>query len=339
MRRLELRPIVIALVAAFALAGSVIAPAQAAPATALSIRSSVSEVTAVQQANVACAAGRSNFSRNESCIVQEAIGYVFNGARLVGLFSFNVTHQMKLNTKSLKWSETIKITDVHLYRDANGIRVGLAATCGGTCTTVNRFPQQRVLGARDISGKVYYTETVAKHQRDTTNASYTLTFTKPGGYSIDQSTYASESFRCDDTFWSRDNTRRTQRAGCVFPAYTPTLMTMKSLKWIATNIRTVQARGGYGRQGSGLPLHREADRTKADANRRAVCGGQAPPAPNLSCDEYPFATTKEGGTALPASSRGIAWVPADEQDAQGGRINAFQKQQRLLDNDAFWVQV
>ncbi|MER6093363.1 NucA/NucB deoxyribonuclease domain-containing protein [Streptomyces bluensis] len=329
----------IAAVAAFALAGSVIAPAQAVSANTSSIRSSVSPAVAAPRATVPCEEGKANHNRTELCMVERAVGVVLDNGRPVGGFSFTVTHKMKLKIKSLKWSEAITISDVTLVRNASGIRVGLAVGCGGTCKATSRFPQQRILGTRDISGKVNFTDTVAKNQHNTTTANYILSYSKPG-FTIDTNLYASAPFRCDDTFWNRDNTRRTQRAGCVFPEFTPTLETMKSLPWIAKNIRDVQARGGhYGKMGAGPPLHREADRAKADQNRRAVCGGQRPPAQGLSCDEYPFATTKEGGTALPPISRGIAWVPNDEQDAQGGRINAFHKQQRLLDNDAFWVEV
>ncbi|GAA3082438.1 hypothetical protein GCM10020000_80540 [Streptomyces olivoverticillatus] len=70
-------------------------------------------------------------------------------------------------------------------------------------------------------------------------------------------------------------------------------------------------------------------------------GGLKPPvgAAGPSCDEYPFAATYEGGTALPPASRGITWVPVRENNRQGGILNKFQLQQRILDRDGFWVQV
>ncbi|MFE7356762.1 NucA/NucB deoxyribonuclease domain-containing protein [Streptomyces sp. NPDC057543] len=101
----------------------------------------------------------------------------------------------------------------------------------------------------------------------------------------------------------------------------------------------IQAKGGhYGKPGFGHPLHRLTDDRKAAANRRAVCGRTTPPR-GKSCDEYPFARTHEGGTALPAASRGIAMVPEKEQDQQGGRIIGFYKQERLVNKDGFWVAV
>jgi hypothetical protein len=119
---------------------------------------------------------------------------------------------------------------------------------------------------------------------------------------------------------------------------------MKKLSSIAKNIRTIQTKGSghYGRAGSGHPLHRLADSKKQAANRRAVCSKEAvgsPPKKGLSCDEYPFASAREGGTTLKKPNRGTAWVPKSEQDQQGGLIGAFFSANRILDKDAFWVAV
>ncbi|PWI46209.1 hypothetical protein CK485_00185 [Streptomyces sp. ICBB 8177] len=59
----------------------------------------------------------------------------------------------------------------------------------------------------------------------------------------------------------------------------------------------------------------------------------------MQCDEYPFASTDEGGTALPATQRAVTWVPAAEQRKQGGMVSAFQVQNRVLKGDPFYVEV
>jgi hypothetical protein len=77
-------------------------------------------------------------------------------------------------------------------------------------------------------------------------------------------------------------------------------------------------------------------------NHNAVCGRRVtgpPPKPDLSCDEYPFQSTREGGTALSKKNRGWAWVPASEQNRQGGLVKSFYYGNRVLDGDAFWVEV
>jgi hypothetical protein len=118
---------------------------------------------------------------------------------------------------------------------------------------------------------------------------------------------------------------------------------MTTLPDIAKNIRSIQTKGPghYGRPGSGHPLHRLVNSTKQNANYNAVCGRKVRgPAPaGKSCDEYPFKTTYEGGTALSASNRGWAWVPTGEQNSQGGLVRSFYYASRVLDHDAFWVKV
>ncbi len=61
--------------------------------------------------------------------------------------------------------------------------------------------------------------------------------------------------------------------------------------------------------------------------------------PLTQCDEYPFASSYEGGVTLSSNNRGTAWVLGLEQRRQGNRIAAFAGTYRVLDKDAFWVAV
>jgi len=87
-------------------------------------------------------------------------------------------------------------------------------------------------------------------------------------------------------------------------------------------------------------LHYESDKSKQDANRRKACGATIcprPPATNTSCDEFPFASTKEGGTGAMTMC-----VPRSEQSSQGGTLGGlygFYAKNNLKDNDPFCVQV
>ncbi|MFE4801533.1 NucA/NucB deoxyribonuclease domain-containing protein [Streptomyces sp. NPDC056708] len=255
---------------------------------------------------------------------------------VVGTATFTISHEMTLNKKSLQWSETMRVSKATIVNNARGIRMGVSVSCGSPCKAFSHVPGHTLGSA--FSGKVDYSDGVKKNKTHSSAANYTFTFTKPG-YTLGSFSYASLGFRCDDTFWNAANTRRLVRPGCVFPKFKPTLTTMSTLPEIAKNIRRIQAKGGhYGKPGSGHPLHRLTDDKKASANRRAVCGKAKPPT-DKSCDEYPFARTHEGGTALPAASRGIAMVPEKEQDQQGGRIIGFYKQERLVNKDGFWVAV
>lgn len=79
----------------------------------------------------------------------------------------------------------------------------------------------------------------------------------------------------------------------------------------------------------------------AGKDREQACGARVtgPRPAGKSCDEYPFASTREGGTTLSAIYRGWAWVPKAEQASQGGLIIGFYKQYRVIDRDPFYVQV
>jgi hypothetical protein len=74
-----------------------------------------------------------------------------------------------------------------------------------------------------------------------------------------------------------------------------------------------------------------APRAVQRANRRAACGRWRGPG---SCDEYPFASTFEGGRG--ASTAG---VPLREQLRQGGSLLAFYEKERVRVGDRFLVVV
>lgn len=116
-----------------------------------------------------------------------------------------------------------------------------------------------------------------------------------------------------------------------------------SVSITAANIRRIQNRGPghYGRIDSKHPLHHITDVREQRRKRRQACSRQVtgPPPKGKSCDEYPFASTAEGGTALPKDDHGFAFVPVAEQNSQSGLITAFYNADRVLDGDAFRVSV
>jgi hypothetical protein len=93
---------------------------------------------------------------------------------------------------------------------------------------------------------------------------------------------------------------------------------------IAAHIRAAQAAG------KPAILHRISPRP---ADRRpGACRGWRGPG---SCDEYPFASTIEGGPGKAS----IAGVPLWEQRRQGGDLLAFYRRHRIGNGDAFVVVV
>ncbi|KAB8315500.1 hypothetical protein SD81_029315 [Tolypothrix campylonemoides VB511288] len=98
---------------------------------------------------------------------------------------------------------------------------------------------------------------------------------------------------------------------------------------IADHIATAQSRG--------YPniLSRTTDSGRISRNRREACRNFVPgPAPNTSCDEYPFASTYEGGAGA-----SIRAVPPREQNVQGGILSSFYRQNNIPDRGPFQVVV
>jgi hypothetical protein len=203
------------------------------------------------------------------------------------------------------------------------------AWCGKPCSiTALHFPEGSV-PKPGLSGTVSHKDAIATGKMHSTPTHYQLDFTAPGYLELKPADWKSPiSYRCDDMLGGRG-------AGCVFPKFTPTLTTMTQLPAIASNIRRIQAKGPghYGRPGSGHPLHRLTNKAGQLKNYRAVCGRSVvgTPPPGKSCDEYPFKTTYEGGTALSKANRGWAWVPEKQQAKQGPRIKNFYYANRVLD--------
>lgn len=95
---------------------------------------------------------------------------------------------------------------------------------------------------------------------------------------------------------------------------------------IATHIRQAQAT-------KPSTLTRITNKNEIDRNRENACGNFVR-RKGIQCDEYPFASTREGGTG--ASTMG---VPASEQRIQGGTISAFYRKNKLKNGSQFTVKV
>ena len=93
---------------------------------------------------------------------------------------------------------------------------------------------------------------------------------------------------------------------------------------IAPHIKNAQSTLGKPKK-----LNRLTDQSKIRGNRRAACRSFTGPG---SCDEYPFASTYQGGAGA-----AIKGVPRSEQNKQGGFIGGFYRRFSLNDNDPFKV--
>ncbi|MFW0790007.1 NucA/NucB deoxyribonuclease domain-containing protein [Gordonia sp. CPCC 205333] len=139
--------------------------------------------------------------------------------------------------------------------------------------------------------------------------------------------------RCDD-LWTTP--------GCVNVAFTPTLnFSPSKYPYVSKNIRN-----GFSK-GYPSTLNR-VDGGLKDDNRKVACSDARKaalgPKPDFShtpwkdtsasCDEYPFASSRQGGSATV-----IAWVPSGENSSQGGTLGGFYARERVMDGDLYRVTV
>jgi hypothetical protein len=125
--------------------------------------------------------------------------------------------------------------------------------------------------------------------------------------------------------------------GCVFPDFTPTLVLNEQdppAPRHAEFVADAQSKlSGLGSPSSDRPLHRQANKEARDDNRSAACKDFVPNGPDDSCDEYPYAATRESG---PGVSQ-VGHVPRGDNSNAGVQFSSFIRSVRLHDGDAFYV--
>lgn len=132
----------------------------------------------------------------------------------------------------------------------------------------------------------------------------------------------------------------TRFANCVNPEEKPTVTFSANdgFPYIARNIYEAIEKDEH-------PSVLTRDNTEINARRYAACGPKAikkleekhkkpnnDEMLNASCDEYPFASTKEGGEGAT-----VAWVPRAENSKQGGKMAAFLRENQVRSGDEYRV--
>lgn len=161
-----------------------------------------------------------------------------------------------------------------------------------------------------------------------TNEFHLTTGSEPGVYTF---SYPPLKYRCDRSL-ATNHTFSSGAEACMFPDPIPELgFSYNDLPGITDNISNAFQRGAPStltRLWRGTAAYNKNVRQK-----NASCSLLPQPTPEdgeMSCDEYPFATTGQGLAFGPGA---VAYVPADQQDRQGGQISGFYNAQRLLGGD------
>ncbi len=81
-------------------------------------------------------------------------------------------------------------------------------------------------------------------------------------------------------------------------------------------------------------LTRETSKSQIRKNRREALRGKTKEADDTSLDEFPFASSKEGGEGAHVKE-----VPVNEQHKQGGILSGFFRKNQIKDGDKFRVKI
>lgn len=135
---------------------------------------------------------------------------------------------------------------------------------------------------------------------------------------------------------------RAKPVGCVFAQVRPVWrISLAEYPAAAKHIRLAQNRrlDGLGKPRSGKPLTRTYDPGMIDANRAKaakLCRPLRRQSPKGDCDEYPFATTRQGCSQGPCS---VKIINAHDNRGSGAKYGWWLKVMRVKDGDRFYVKV
>jgi hypothetical protein len=281
-----------------------------------------------------CAPGLDTYNRTQVCWRVAATVAVLQGTARVGTVTFDLTHYLRLNPRGRVWAERVTISAVRVTGDATGMTMTLRASCASPCSAADHFPRDKVI-TDGLTGVIDYSDAVSAGHAQSARTGYQLSFGKVGDRSAGIAYETPVSYRCDDALPGVP-------AGCVFPVYTPYLMTLTSLPAIAREIYAAQdGAGHYGEPGKGRPLRRVTNTAAQAANYAAVCARSVvgPPPRGEACDEYPFRSARIGSAAVSKANRSAAWVPAGQESTKNALITRFYDSNRVLNGDPFWVVV
>jgi hypothetical protein len=81
-------------------------------------------------------------------------------------------------------------------------------------------------------------------------------------------------------------------------------------------------------------LTRQTPRSQIRANRRAALSGVPKANPGFSLDEFPFASSTQGG-----SGAAVEEIPVSEQNAQGGKMSSFYQNNNVGNGQSYIVKI
>ncbi|MCX4231816.1 NucA/NucB deoxyribonuclease domain-containing protein [Streptomyces ortus] len=302
------------------------------------------------------------------CLRGVIVKYTLYNAQSVpiGTGDIEVNSTLATSYKTLDLKETITAKLINVSGDVKSLTVRMKVSCGAGCKTVTQqpwfattlVPQQQVSGSTKYSGDSFATDTT----RSSFRTSYAMYVTMPGATPIDEnaswSSPADGEIRCDK--------EQPRLRGCVIPTDDlPVLSYSRSHEKYGIVVPIYEEI--MQRRGTNI-LH-AVDQDQANTNRAATCTPFTNIHPNTSgadsCDEFPMASTKEGGQdgslcaeLTPQVVNNVWSAPATWPDrpttgtetclrlhisqransSAGGVLGSLRKYQRLVNNDPFRIE-
>jgi hypothetical protein len=281
---------------------------------------------------------RQNFCVSGGVIEVEADRLDSRGLHRVGLGALNYTLRIGTQTDRPRGSAELEFAYQGIYGEiASGVKLKIVASCdtprrasclGSQASFEDLVPN----GEARVDDWRLQAPHLARRDRVTEFVGFDLWGSRAGYAPWRAASLVENSTpRCDTII--------TANGGCVFPDYVPTIMyglSDPAVTKTAAHIQAAQLNGYPGGPGASA-LSRTMNRDKIKRNRRLACANFKK-MPGGSCDEYPFASTRQG-EAFTHRHASTADVPLSDNVTAGRRLGIFYQAARVIDGDPFRVQI
>jgi hypothetical protein len=282
--------------------------------------------------------------------------------RLAGTLTYSETRWSHLSSFSRQWENHLTLSVGKVAGSLKDLYVqSVGSSCSNSCKThwkpANTFFDRVGLRA-DFNASIDANVSAGKRRSMTSNIRYQFLKYDVRPSAVIKAT--SNTVRCDKAL------KGASTIGCVVPSYVPVMKYSKtgSFPQLARHIDAAQRSGLPGAYPRGKVLTRLTDSKLAGKNRSRSCPKSIKKYKprGKTCDEYPFASTRQGPyVAKKTNPRTFEWcsLPADSDDGPNGYsrcyINGKQNSEggtqlgifygaytggaRVLSGDAFRVQI
>ncbi|MFD8913445.1 hypothetical protein [Streptomyces sp. NPDC059575] len=216
---------------------------------------------------------------------------------VIGTGLMNVATSMTLSATRTTWDETTTVKVTNVSGQVTSLNIAYDVTCGGGCGMSDARPWDgtKTLGrGGTATGTVTYNTPLAAGGLANVTSKHHMYVVASSAIPVQPNVDWDNPWpiRCDNQVGANP--------GCVVPDV------RANFEFSLTEFGGAAATYGWAQNAlrDGAPLTRDSSTTTADARREYTCGSKSSDpfvymdnvVPNDSCDEYPFASSYEGGT-------------------------------------------